>query len=142
MKRTFKKAIASVIAIATLSVATTGYISNAALSEYDYPLYYENIDRTITSQNFPFDVYSSTNLGSYVASSSTVTMSGAICTTGQALVKFHTWSYYGPVENDRVIPGPGNYPITSSISLTQGVTYFITVEPYGYNHATGGFTLS
>lgn len=146
MTKKLKKAIASLIAITSLSTCAMGITANAYTVDDNSSAVVLNLDlnNSRASGSFPFNVTSKTNYGKFTATKSTITASFNNCSTGSALVKIHKSGYTGTVVGNFIVPSGSGIPTQYvNISVSSGTTYYITVEPYGgYIQAIGSFSLN
>ena len=142
-----------IAAIATAAVMATGIGSFTANAE---PLPVEEPIEIVLTAGDVAVPYSSTvtksyncssvqNLGIFVASSSTVSLTFGEPAVGAVAIKFHTGSYTGPVIQTILPPPAGTTATTlrTSFPVTRGTTYYVTAEPTnGYFSTRGSFTIT
>lgn len=139
-----KKITALLATAAMLTLSLTTFSVSAAEADAKMSPAAIDADAVVpyTKGTFTFDVTEKTNFGKFEATGSTVFVSFNNCTTGSAVLQFHSGSYTGRVVGEYIIPK--NYVSTQTVSFasTAKTMYYITIEPYSdYIQAAGSFSL-
>lgn len=141
MKNTFKKGIASVMAIATLMTGMTGIVSNAAeVNSNDTAI---SIDEPNTRSGKSFSFTNVGTGGAYcsgtitLTSAKTITISFGHCSVGSALVSIRSASD-DTAYDSFVIPASAGTTLYFYTYLPAG-SYRFYVTPYGCSSTSGGF---